>query len=342
MEAASVILTCYNLERFIGAAIESVLAQDFVPRPQIIAVDDCSTDQSEQVIRSYPEVRYVRTDRNSGSLLAMLAGLEEASGDIVCLLDGDDLWNVNKIRRVSDCFAHDPCIALVTHDLRFMNGSGQPIDRLSRPAEVLGAAPVDERSERIRKGILMHGDFVWLGSALSFRRSVGRVDEFAEWARSLPDPSNTYQDWPLAFWIAALPSVEFGYVPEKLFGYRLHDLNHSGDASTPSNALRNFRRSYNTVAAMQQIASMRGLSPVIESELNERLRFLSYLVDLYSGRSCRAASSWVYSLRYMFRRKLLLKEFARFLAILLLGRSRFSSLAAKKGRSGKSYQSVDH
>jgi glycosyltransferase involved in cell wall biosynthesis len=329
MSSATVIITCYNLERFVGAAIESALGQDCIDKPEIIVVDDCSTDGSEQIIRSYP-VQYVRTDHNSGSLLAMLAGLETASNDIVCLLDGDDIWRADKLREVSRCFSRNLRIAFVTHDLAFIDSSGVPVQRVSRPRQVLGVSPPEERGERIRQGILMHGDYVWLGSALSFRRSLIRIDEFTAWARALPDPANTYQDWPLAFWIAADFEVELGYVPHILFDYRLHDSNHSGDASTPAKAIRNFQRTRNTVAAMRDIAMIRQLSNEVGAKLSERVCFLDYVIDLYSGRKGRAALGWMRTLRYTWGAGLFLKETARFVAIQAFGPKRFATASARR------------
>jgi len=329
MTRMTVVITCYNLERHVGAAIESVLAQDCAEAPEIIVVDDCSTDGSERVIRAYP-VHYLSTDWNGGSLLAMLAGVEKASNDLVCLLDGDDVWRSDKIRKIGECFASDRRLAFVTHDLRFIDAEGSLVSRDSRPREVLGRESPAERSECIRRGILTHGDYVWLGSALCFRRSLARFHDFAGWARSLPDPANTYQDWPLAFWIAADPDVEVGYAPEALFDYRLHDSNHSGDASTPEKAIRNFRRARNTVVAMREIASVRGLSRDIEAELRKRERFLDYVIDLYSGRKSRAAMGWLHNLRYARRKGIALKETARFLGIQVMGPARFANASAKR------------
>lgn len=329
MSAATVIITCYNLEQFVGAAIESALGQDCTDRPEIIVVDDCSTDNSERVIRSYP-VRYVRTVCNGGSLLAMLKGIEQASHDIICLLDGDDIWRCDKLRKVSRYFASEVRTALVTHDLEFVDALGRKVSRISRPRQVLGAASLEERSERIREGILMHEDYVWLGSALSFRRSLARIDEFAKWVSLLPDPANTYQDWPLAFWIAALHDIELGYISEQLLGYRVHGSNHSGDASTPDKAIRNIRRARNTVAAMCELSETRALSHAISAKLIARLRFLDYLIDLYSGRRWQALRGWLQTIGYVRSQHLLSKESARFFAIQALGPSRFASCAGRR------------
>ena len=101
-----------------------------------------------------------------------------------------------------------------------------------------------------RDGILLHSDYVWLGSAYAVHRRLGDVPGFCAFAKSLPEPFNTYQDWPLAFWVACQQEVGLGYVPRKLFRYRLHGANHSGDATSVTKAIRNVRRTRNTMGAL--------------------------------------------------------------------------------------------
>ena len=100
MPDLSVVVTCYNLEDYVGEAIASVLSQDFGGEVEIIVVDDCSTDASADRIRAHPQARYVRTERNSGVLLATLAGLQECASEVVFFLDGDDIWEPGKLSAV--------------------------------------------------------------------------------------------------------------------------------------------------------------------------------------------------------------------------------------------------
>ena len=72
-----------------------------------------------------------------------------------------------------------------------------------------------------RDGIPLHSDYVWLGSAYAVHRTLGNLKGFLHVRKRLPDSFNTYQDWPLAFWVACQPGVTWGYVPHKLFRYRL-------------------------------------------------------------------------------------------------------------------------
>jgi glycosyltransferase involved in cell wall biosynthesis len=326
----SVVVTCFNLAPYIGDAIASVLQQEFAGEVEIIVVDDCSTDGSAEIIKRFPRVRYLRQPSNGGVLLATIAGLEAASHDVVAFLDGDDLWEPGKLDAVAAALAADPRAALVTHDLRYADASGAAIARTTRPEQVLTRSDPAKREQLVRDGILRHGDYVWLGSALAIRRSLAECAGFIEFARALPDPANTYQDWPLAFWIASLPGVSLAYVPEKLFRYRLHQANYSGDSATVAKALRNLNRTRNTAEAMQRIAVMRGLPPEIIRSTERQRAFAAAIVDLYSGRRSAAARGWLRSLPLLIERGMLVKETARFAAIQLLGAERFSALRGLK------------
>lgn len=329
-EPVTVVVTCYNLERYVGAAIESVLAQDYGGPVEIIVVDDCSSDQSAGVIQSYPEVACLRTERNRGVLLATVAGIEQAGADLLFFLDGDDLWEPGKLSAAAERFAADPALGFITHDLCYIDSDGKVLDRPSRPQSAMAEVPASAAGEAVRKGILTLDDYVWLGSAFGIRGSVAAIDGFIDFARSLPDPRNTYQDWPLAFWVASMPEVELGYVPAKLFRYRLHQLNHSGDAATAQKAVRNLKRTLNTVDAMKEIARRRELPEAILRLLDERLAFLRYLVDLNSGDRMRAARGFLRSSAHLRRRRVLGKELARFAAIQTLGPEMFARIAGRR------------
>lgn len=329
-EPVSVIITCFNLERYIGAAIESALAQHKAEGAEILVIDDCSTDGSAAIIQSYPGVRYIRTERNSGVLLATLAGMMVATGDLLFFLDGDDLWEADKLSACRDCFAADPAIALVTHDIIYIGSDDEMLAMTGRPGEEIGVLPAAARGEKVREGILDQGDYVWLGSAFSVRRSLMKFDNFADWVRALPDPANTYQDWPLAFWVAALPDVHMGYVPAKLLRYRLHQANHSGDARTADRAARNFGRAYQTTASLLGIAQMRALpGPTIEIA-RERAAFYDYQVDLYRGKRGSSLRKFVRSIGYLRARGLLAKELVRVSVISVFGAHAFVRMSSRR------------
>ena len=327
-ESVSVVVTCHNLENYIGLAIESVINQGYRGPVEVAVIDDCSTDRSAEFIKSYANIRYLRPECNLGVLMATVLGLESTTGELVFFLDGDDVWERGKLTAIVERFRRDPRLALVTHDLEYIDSSGGVIEKESRPGHMMSSVLPNRESDVIRDGILLHSDYVWLGSAYAVRRRLGKVKEFCDFAKALPDPFNTYQDWPLAFWVACQPDVNLGYVPQKLFRYRLHGANHSGDATSVVKAVRNLRRTYNTTLAMSEIANLFAAETRVHEVTSRKLQFCTYLVYLYSNNKWQASKGFLDSMPYwMTGTSSFWKETVRFAGVQLLGAERFIGLA---------------
>lgn len=87
----SIIITCYNQRNFIGAAVDSALAQTH-PMKEIIVVDDGSSDGSAQFLEQYGEaIHLVKMPRNQGATEARNQGAARAQGEYLAFLDGDDI-----------------------------------------------------------------------------------------------------------------------------------------------------------------------------------------------------------------------------------------------------------
>lgn len=99
-ELVSVITPTYNCGKFIGETIESVLAQTY-HNWEMIIVDDCSTDDTSEVIRKYTDnddrIKYFCLEKNSGAAVARNKALNIAKGRWIAFLDSDDLWLPNKL-----------------------------------------------------------------------------------------------------------------------------------------------------------------------------------------------------------------------------------------------------
>jgi glycosyltransferase involved in cell wall biosynthesis len=94
----SVVLTAFNLARFVGAAVESVLSQTFHDF-ELIAVDDGSSDGTAEILDAFRDARLrVIHQANAGSAEALNTGFRLARGGYVALLDGDDRWRPDKLR----------------------------------------------------------------------------------------------------------------------------------------------------------------------------------------------------------------------------------------------------
>ena len=97
----SVVCLCYNHEHFIRKSVESVLNQSY-KNIEVIIVDDCSTDNSRQVIQDiveeYPQVKILLLDENIGNTKAFNKGLALSSGDFIIDLATDDILLEDRVK----------------------------------------------------------------------------------------------------------------------------------------------------------------------------------------------------------------------------------------------------
>ena len=122
----SVIIDNYNYGRFLSAAIDSVLAQDYADW-ECVVVDDGSTDESRAVIERYaPRVRGIY-QTNSGYAAAFNRGLSETTGDIICFLDADDVWRKDKLSRIAARFEAEPDLGGIQHLLQDADTKLEPM-----------------------------------------------------------------------------------------------------------------------------------------------------------------------------------------------------------------------
>jgi glycosyltransferase involved in cell wall biosynthesis len=103
----SVILPCYNMARFLGEAVESVIAQQH-PDLEIIVVDDGSTDDTAAVARALPACVRTFHQENRGPAAARNLGLTAARHELVAFVDADDLWPRDKLRLQLPRLLEDP------------------------------------------------------------------------------------------------------------------------------------------------------------------------------------------------------------------------------------------
>ncbi len=93
----SVVIPCFNAERYIAAAVRSVLAQNWSDI-EIIVVDDGSSDRSAELVRdTFPEVTLL-WQTNQGAAAARNLGIRQAQSDWIAFLDADDMWLPGKLQ----------------------------------------------------------------------------------------------------------------------------------------------------------------------------------------------------------------------------------------------------
>ena len=101
----SVIIPTYNRAHLVGRAIRSVLNQTYQDF-EIIVVDDGSTDNTEEVVKSFndPRIRYIRHEENKGAAAARNTGIKAAKGKFIAFQDSDDEWLPKKLEKQMEAF----------------------------------------------------------------------------------------------------------------------------------------------------------------------------------------------------------------------------------------------
>ncbi|WP_298883994.1 glycosyltransferase family A protein [uncultured Bradyrhizobium sp.] len=204
------LINTYNYARFLPFAINSVLNQTY-KNIEIIVVDDGSTDHTQEVLQRYAgRVTNVRTT-NGGQAHAFNVGIPMARGELLMLLDADDIWSPNKVERMVEFAAERPQAAMLYHRFQNLDASGRHVG----PPQPMVLTDGDYRHKYIRSG----GSW-WspITSVLVFRPEHIK--------RALPIPSYGHRegaDTVLTDFCAV--TSEIASFPEVLAGRRLHGAN---------------------------------------------------------------------------------------------------------------------
>ena len=97
----SIIMPSYNTAKYISDSIKSVLAQTY-KNWELIIVDDCSTDNTDEIVGEFlsdERIRYLKNEKNSGAAVSRNYALREARGKWIAFLDSDDLWLPEKLEK---------------------------------------------------------------------------------------------------------------------------------------------------------------------------------------------------------------------------------------------------
>ena len=102
----SVIVTVYNIERYIGECLDSLLDQEEI-NYEVICVDDASTDRSYEILCDYQQrdsrIKVIHNSQNMGLSSARNVGFKEAVGEFLYNIDGDDLLKQGALKRLYSC-----------------------------------------------------------------------------------------------------------------------------------------------------------------------------------------------------------------------------------------------
>ncbi len=134
--ALSIVVTCYNLERYIRRTLESVFAQDYKGPMQLIVVDDASVDSSWQMIRDTVaelgqgwDVSLIRLEQNMGVAGATDAAWRVARYDWIVEVDGDDVQCHDRCSNVVELIGRHPEVGMIVMSSQGMDADDALLDR---------------------------------------------------------------------------------------------------------------------------------------------------------------------------------------------------------------------
>ena len=196
-----VVIPCYNGEKYLRRAIDSVVNQTFKVN-KIIVVNDGSSDKSEDLLRElsvlYPNLHII-SQTNQGLSSARNTGICASQADLIALLDVDDYWKPDKLRCQVEYLRSNPKkIAVFSSFLE--NRDGEIKDGKDAPQSVI----VTPRSI-----LLQLTFFPGSGSSILFRSSL-----LKEFKNQLFDPSFSFAE-DLDCWIRILALGEVGVIKSR-------------------------------------------------------------------------------------------------------------------------------
>jgi glycosyltransferase involved in cell wall biosynthesis len=208
----SFVVPCYNYGRFLPDCLNSIFGQEGEQNFEVIAVDDGSTDDTQEVLRSFvdPRLETVTHLRNRGHIATVNEGLSRARGTFVARIDPDDRYRPDFLSRTLEKFHQFPEVGLVYGDAAVMDDSGNI--NIERSDRVHGGADY-KGNEFVR---LLESNIICAPTAIA-RREV--------WQIALPIPAGlAFNDWYFNLMFAR--QFDFYYINRVLADYRVHAANH--------------------------------------------------------------------------------------------------------------------
>ncbi len=212
----SIVMLCYNHERFVAEALDGVLSQTYSPL-DIVIVDDCSQDQTPNIVAariaslSQPlNVRFIRNPQNRGLLGAREAGFIAARGAFVVNTCDDDVMLPNMVAEMVDA-RRTKNVSLVTVNAEYIDENSTFLGRTARDCN----EPADDSFETLARD---GANACCFGAAIGFEREI-----YATFG--MPPAHLNNWDIMLPFYAYLLKGAHF--ISKPLLKYRIHGQNAS-------------------------------------------------------------------------------------------------------------------
>ena len=203
MPKVSILMNCYNGEKYLKEAIDSIYQQTFHDW-EIIFIDNCSTDSSSSIAKSYGEkIKYYKTEKNIPLGAARNFGLEFCSSEYISFLDTDDIWLPNMLEEQ---------LLAIESDNYALAYAGQI--EINSNGEVIGEIIPQEKKGNIFDKLLLQFDVPIVSTII--RRSILT-------SHHLNFDSNISASEEYCLFMQLSVNETFVVIPKALVKYRIHD-----------------------------------------------------------------------------------------------------------------------
>lgn len=205
----SICIITYNHGDYIAEALDSVLSQNLTHSCEVIIADDCSTDNTREVIDRYalsrPDIiRTILQEKNVGPSENFLSLLNAAKGEYVACLEGDDFYvDPYKLQKQVDFLDQNPELGGCFHDLRIIDSKGHVLDE---------NYPLKLKHEKVTVQDLIEAGNNSQTNSRVYRRSC--IENMPEWYATFAS------DFGLEILVAKQGG--WGYIDEVMSAYRVH------------------------------------------------------------------------------------------------------------------------
>jgi glycosyltransferase involved in cell wall biosynthesis len=203
----SVVMSAYNEERYLGAAVESLLGQTFRDF-ELIVVDDGSSDRTPEILASYgdPRLRVFR-QTNQGLTASLSCGVALARGGYIARMDADDVAYPERLARQVGFLDANPGVGLL----------GTAFDEIDGEGRVVGRRRYPTGDAALRRILIRHNPF-FHSSVMMRREPLETVGGYQATAESF-----LVEDYDLWFRLARV--TRLATLPEALTARRYHGEN---------------------------------------------------------------------------------------------------------------------
>ncbi len=204
----SIIIPTYNRSELLVRAVESVLNQTFEDF-ELIIVDDGSTDNTRDLVQEFikkdSRIKYIYQENSGGAAKPKNVGIKSSQGDYIAILDSDDEWLPQKLKKQLDVFekSDNSNLSFVTCNALVVGGKNIEKYNITKPKN-----PQRE---------ILTRDYLGSGSGMIYKREV--FDTVGGFDESL----KSGQDWEMR--IRLLEKYDFEIVDDYLIKYYLHKNN---------------------------------------------------------------------------------------------------------------------